>query len=240
MEENKALLFEDYLQKKLSEEERTAFENKLTNDPAFAEEFSIYNALNTHLKNIHSNQRAAVQQTVSQAGDTYFSVKKTKVFTLKPWHYSVAASVLLLIGISIFTFNTGVSYDDYAFSNTISLVERSNAKPVIKSAETSFNQKNYKKAIEYFNQILTEQPDNNEVLFYKGIALVETNNYTAAELVFTKLQQSQSIYKNKALFYLALTKLKQKDYEGCKKLLITLPETAEDYPKAKEILRKLD
>ncbi len=240
MEEKNALLFEDYLQKKLSEDERIAFEKKLKEDADFNEAFLNYKQLSIFLKNKFSKERAALQKTLSQTGEDYFSSQKQKVFRLKPWHYSIAASVLLLFGVFLYMQNNRFSYNDYAFSQTITLVERSDDMKVYKNAETAFNTKNYKEAIRYFNQILKTEPTNFEILFYKGIALVETDSFTAAELVFTKLQETNSIYKNKALFYLGLSKLKQKDYKDGKAILNTIPASAAEYKKAQEILKKID
>ena len=49
----------------------------------------------------------------------------------------------------------------------------------------------------------------------------------------------KSIYKNKAIWYLALSKLKQKDFTACKEILLTLPKSSEDYDNAQKILNKL-
>ncbi len=244
MEEKNALLFEDYLQNALSEKERLSLENRLKEDAAFAQEFTLYKNINGFLENRFSKERKALKNTLKNQRKNSLATqtenKQVKVLKLNRWYIGIAASILLLVGIYFVNLNNSISYSDYAFSNTIALVERNSDNTLLKSAETAFNTKNYKEALGYFTQILKENPNNNQILFYKGIALVETNNFTAAELVFTKLQQSQSIYKNKALFYLALSKLKQKDYDGCKRILETLPETAEDYKKAQEILEKLN
>ena len=244
MEEKNAILFEDYLQNALPEKERLSFENRLKEDPAFDQEFTLYKNINGFLENKFSKERKSLENTLKNQRKLYSNSqsrqKQTKVVAINRWYIGVAASFLVLIGVYFFAFNNSISYDDYAFSNTITLVERNSDNTLLKNAEIAFNNKDYKEAVGYFTQILKENPENNQILFYKGVALVETNNYTAAELVFTKLQQSQSIYKNKALFYLALSKLKQKDYDGCKKILETLPETAEDFKKAQEILEKLD
>jgi len=244
MEEKIALLFNDYLQNNLSEKERDSFENRLKKDPVLAKQYHTFRDLYNNLENKFSKERASLKHDLDKAGEDYFNTTKTKkevkVFKLKPWYYSVAASVILLFGLYNFIFKQGISYTDYSFSEKISLTERNTSSQLLKKAETAFNSKNYLEAIDYFNLIISDNPNYNELLFYKGVALVEINSLTAAELVFTKLQESNSIYKNKALFYLALIKLKQKDYKECKKILQTLPETAEDFNNAQEILRELN
>ena len=245
MEEKHTILFEGYLQGNLSEDQRKGFEIKLIEDSGFASDFETYKLMHLFLENKFSEERKELKKTLHAIKKEHFSKPLdtseniTKVFKLKPWHYSIAASILLFFGIYMFNFNNGVSYSDYAFSNTISLVERNTNKGLRKNAETSFNKKNYTEAIFYFNQILEEEPTSSEVLFYKGVALVEINKFEDADMAFSKLQKSNNVFKNQALFYSALSMLKQKDFKACKRILKTIPETAEDYTKAQKILKKL-
>lgn len=60
-----------------------------------------------------------------------------------------------------------------------------------------------------------------------------------ADGILTKIAQGNSVYKDKAIWNLALSKLKQKDLESCKKILNRLPKDADNYIKAKELLKKL-
>jgi hypothetical protein len=61
-----------------------------------------------------------------------------------------------------------------------------------------------------------------------------------AEAVFTTLKTGNSIYKNKAIWSLALSKLKQKDYKTCKELLLTIPEDYEGNDQVDALLEELD
>ena len=106
-------------------------------------------------------------------------------------------------------------------------------------AQNAFNEKNYKVAIENFEIVLKDY-DKPEVRFFYAISLLEENRYAEAETNFTTIQKGTSIYRDKATWYLALSKLKQNQYDECKNYIKQIPEDAEDYAKAQKLLSKLD
>ena len=66
-------------------------------------------------------------------------------------------------------------------------------------AEKAFNTGVYEEAILFFNSILSNTPNNAEVSYYKGVALVELNRFDEADNVFSKITNGISVYKYKAL-----------------------------------------
>src|SRR5690606_19502540 len=77
-------------------------------------------------------------------------------------------------------------------------------------AEKAFNNKDYKDAEKYLSQLLHKDQDNLELQLYKAVSLVELNKYEEADVLYQTIIQSPSVYNNKAKWYLALSKLKQK------------------------------
>ncbi len=57
--------------------------------------------------------------------------------------------------------------------------------------------------------------------------------------VLEELSEGKSIYLNKACWVDALSLLKQEHYEQCAMMLKTIPEIAEDYDNAQQLLKKL-
>ena len=51
--------------------------------------------------------------------------------------------------------------------------------------------------------------------------------------------KGNSAYKNTATWYLALSKLKQEDYDSCKSILLQIPNDYEDYDQVKILLDEL-
>ena len=54
------------------------------------------------------------------------------------------------------------------------------------------------------------------------------------------LSNGSSAYKQKAIWYLALSKLKQNDDAVCLDILRTISEDSEDYKRAQKLINKLD
>ena len=123
---------------------------------------------------------------------------------------------------------------------SISLTVRGTQNNLTTKAETAFNNHNYKDAERYFLDMLETDKDNIELQLYRAVSLVELNKYNEADKLYNNIIQTPSVYKNKAIWYLALSKLKQGDEEACVNVLKTLPEEAEDYQQAQELIDKLD
>jgi len=86
---------------------------------------------------------------------------------------------------------------------------------------------------------LQEDATKVELQLYLAICLVEQNKFELADSILTKIIKGNTIYKNKAIWNLGLSKLKQKDYSSCKLVLTSLPKSADDYTQAAKILKKL-
>jgi len=244
MDEKTILLFDDYLQGALSPQAKEAFESRLKKDPALNDAFIIFRDVNQHLSHHLSEERAMFRSTLETIADQHLKTqevpkKETKVIRFTPWKYAIAAAVIVLIGLT-FMFSSGDPlYADYAFNESISLVERDGEGTAFAKAETAFNAKEYLEAIVYFDAILAADSANAEVQYYKGIALVEVEKYDEAAAIFNQLTDGNTLYKHKATWYNALSKLKQGDTNACKQLLEKIPVTAEDYKVAQELLEKL-
>lgn len=244
MDEKTILLFDDYLQGVLSLEAKAAFESRLKTEPALNDAFIIFRDVNQHLRHHLSEERATFKSTLETIADQHLDTsvvpkKEVKVIRFNPWKYAIAASVILLIGL-LFMYPSGEPlYADYAFNESISLMERDGEGTAFAKAETAFNAKEYQEAIVYFDAILASDSANAEVEYYKGIALVEIEKYAEADAIFSQLADGNTLYTQKATWYGALSKLKQGDKNACKQLLEKIPTTAEDYEVAQELLKKL-
>ncbi len=244
MNDQDYILFEGYISKTLAVEERVDFENRLISDEAFNQAFITYKDLNVFLEQKFENENASIAfkdnlDTISKA---YFKTesKTTKGVHFAPWKYAIAASVALLMGYFLFNNFSDPSYNDFSNHDSISLIERGTQVTAVKTAETSFNTKDYIAADIAFDALLQIDSTNAEYQFYKAIANIELDKFEEAEGLLHILKSGQSIFNQKAVWYLALSKLKQKDYEACIVILNTITEEAEDYKQAQKLLKKLD
>ena len=249
MEEQDYILFEDYLSGNLDKDATNAFETRLETDKAFKQSFRIYKDISVHLDHEIGNEEKTMDFRVNldSISHNYFSklnAQQEEVETKKPFSFyklAIAASIALLLGFFVFNqFSGDPSYSDFANYDQISLTVRGENDALLKEAETAFNTKNYEEAELLFNQILEEDSSNTEIQLYKSITLIETNQFSEADELLKAISEGNSIYKNKVMWYLALSKLKQDNLEACKNVLKNISEDAEDYKQAQKLLNKLD
>ncbi|MFD0835082.1 tetratricopeptide repeat protein [Mariniflexile aquimaris] len=244
MDDQDYILFENYLLGELSKEETIAFETRIETDPKFKESFNTYKELTSFLENKFENEAAstAFQTNLKNISKTYFDKQESPVKSIKfkPWLSAAAASVVLLISIVLFNNLSTPVYSDYANYDSISLTVRGEQDALLHTAENAFNAKDFAKAEEAFKSLMVLDKDNVELQFYRGVANVELNKFETAEKLLLSLSKGQSVYKNKAKWYLALSNLKQEEYDECIEILKTIPEDAEEYKQAQKLIKKLD
>ena len=241
MNEEHFLEFDEYLQGEMTVADKLAFEQQLKDQPDLAMAFETYKELHNHLENKfgQADELKAFKQNLKGISKTHFKKKKSKVVTLKPWYYGVAASVAVLFGLFFLNQNSDPAFEDYNQPETAFFTERGEADANLKLAQDAFNNKQYKTAIPLFETILKTNK-SAEIQYFYGVSLLEDNRLQDAEVVFNALRTGTSIYKNKAIWSLALCKLKQKDYKACKELLLTIPDDYEGNEQVDDLLQDLE
>lgn len=248
MDEKNYILFEAYLSQELSKDETLDFEERLSTDPEFKQTFNTYKELSSFLEHKIGNEEKsnAFQKNLKKVSEAHFaSTEKTsnpkktiKVYPLMK--YLVAASVAVLFG--VFTFNqfSMPTYEDYATYDNVSFTVRGENNTLLKTAENAFNAKDFPAAEKAFKQLIAADENNTELKLYRAITNIELNNFELADAILNNLKEGHSVYKNKALWYLALSKLKQEDYNNALEVLKSIPEHAEDYNQAQKLIKKID
>ncbi len=241
MNEQDYILFEAYLTESLSKEELASFEERLLNDKDFKSAFELYKQVNGFLEQAYSKDAQEFKSNLETISSDYFnstSSQKGKVVSL--WKYAIAASVVIIFGLFMFNNFSNPTYGDFADYGEINLTIRSIQGDVIKDAEDAFNSKDFTKADKLFTELLEADSNNTEIQYYKAIANIELSNYNTADTLLENLSKGQSVYKHDALWYLALSKLKQEKNDECLNILKTIPEESEVYDKAQKLVKKLD
>jgi tetratricopeptide (TPR) repeat protein len=241
MNEEVYISFESYLNNEMPQAEKELFEQRLNSDNQFRESFNLYKETTAMLENKFDSKTIDFKENLKSISKTHFSKKeedKSRVINFKPFYYAIAASVVLAFG-TWFMMQGNPEYGDFNQHENAYFTERGSIIKNLRLAQNAYNEKNYKVAIENFEIVLKDY-DKPEVRFFYGISLLEENRYSEAETNFTNIQEGTSIYKDKATWYLALSKLKQNQFEECKNYIKQIPEDAEDYEKAQKLLSKLD
>ncbi|WP_316636204.1 tetratricopeptide repeat protein [uncultured Flavobacterium sp.] len=241
MNEERYILFDQYLQGELTVDERNSFEKQLSEDPEMASEFETFKNLHVQLENKfgYEEEREAFKANLKTISDKHFNTSKPKVIALNGWYFAAAASVIILFGLFFFNYNQNPVFEDYNHPEKAAFTERGETKETLKQAEAAFNERKYTEAISLFETILKENK-TPEIEYFYGVSLLEESQYKKAETVFNELKSGSSVYRDKAKWNLALSKLKQKDYKGCKEILGTISEDYENYDDVQALLDELD
>tara|TARA_R110002049_G_scaffold65035_1_gene170886 strand:- start:167 stop:901 length:735 start_codon:yes stop_codon:yes gene_type:complete len=244
MKNENYILFESYLSNALPKDEVVAFEYRLKTEPEFNQAFNTYKELSSFMAHKFENEDAstAFQDNLKSISNTYFEKHEApkKIIQFKPWQYAMAASVALLMGIFMFNNFSNPSYNDFNNYENISLTVRGESDDLLQTAERAFNNKEFAKAEVAFEQLITADASNAEIKLYSGISNIELNNFVTADKLLADLGLGNSAYKNKAKWYLALSKLKQENYDASLEILKTIPEDTEDYEQVQKLIKKLD
>lgn len=252
MEDQDYILFDQYLTGELSAEEVIVFEKKLKSDSIFASQFSLYNEVHSHLQSSIENEAEnnAFVENLNAISENYFSSttgekeqqtdteQKTRTFTLIK--YAMAACVAFLVG--VFTFNqfSMPTYGDYNKHEQMTVVRGDASVKDLIAATKAFNSGDYEKAQELLKTVLNNDPENNELKLYYAITNIELDSFEEADKYLTEITNGDSAYKDRALWYSALSKLKQKENEASIAFLKQINEDADDYKEAQKLLDKLE
>lgn len=241
MQEEIYEIFENYLNDEMASEEKITFENQLQNDTKLRAQFELYKETTQFLEVKFSNETLDFKENLKTISNHHFSEntsKKPKVISMQSKWFAIAAVFVVFIG--IWFLNSGnPSYADYNQHENANFVERGSVIKDLKQAQEAFNNKKYEQAIPLFQKVLTEYK-RPEIELYYGISLLEVNKTSEAATVFNELKNGKSVYKEDAIWYLALVYLKQEKYEECKSYLKKITKDSEKYSKAQRLLNDLD
>lgn len=231
---DKEQLLNHYFENTLTTEEAIAFNDLMGTDSAFANEVVFQKQLK---KAITLEERSQLKEKLQK----YESKKQPK---FKWW--SIAASFLVLLGLSFWYVTQDPNYDTlYAsyfevYPNLVEPIVRdgNEEKTITTEAFIAYENGDYAKASQLLAIISKNKPEEFP-LFYRAISLMKLNQLEQAAVIFSDTSWSSS-YSDNAIWYLALIKLKQKDIPESKKLLVSLSHKSLYALEAKELLEKLN
>lgn len=246
MKEEDYILFETYLANELSADEIAVFENRLETEAAFKESFKTYKELSGFLEHTIKNESEtnAFKANLKSISNSHFNTaqgaseikKKSKVFNLLK--YAVAACIVLMIGVTTFNQFSNPTYTDFNTHEPMTVV-RGNIKDLIEATK-AFNNEEYGKANTLLKKLLENDPENTEIQLYYAITNIELDNFNVADTELNKIIVGKSAYKDKAFWYAALSRLKQRKIDATIVLLKQVSEDSDDYKEAQKLLKKLE
>lgn len=236
---------EKYLNNELTNQELEDFNLQIKNDTNFKEEVELYIEINKSLNNKYSNLKAEndLKNTLSQISEKHFvknsSTSENKTIPMKSYFLKISSiAAILVIGFFLLKPQTSL-YNQFAEHSALEIqVKGSNEEDLLKASKF-FNHKKFESAIPLFESYLRQHPEDSEIQISLGISLLEENNIEDAQLVFEHVYNQNNIFKNKALWYLALSSLKNKDTKQVKDYLNKISKESSYFKKSLKLLKKL-
>jgi hypothetical protein len=241
MNEEMYLSFDRYLGHEMPADERADFELKLTSDAGLAEKFRLYQEIQQIVgpRYQREEQEIAFRKNLAAIGSEAVVEKAGRTVTMKWYVWAAAASIAVIFAFLFYTSTTTPEYSTYAHYEPLALAERGGNDAAALQAQQAFNSHRYAEAVAAIDVLLEHDGQNDALRIYKGIALLELDRVEEANTLFTEVSHTPSVYKDKALWMLALSALKQKDYKACEGFLKQIPAASPEYKQAQDLLDKL-
>jgi tetratricopeptide (TPR) repeat protein len=109
----------------------------------------------------------------------------------------------------------------------------------LSKAEAAFKQGNYDITRTELSSYLSANPTDTLALLFQGICQLELDNYSQAATIFSEIKSGTSDFQSLGEWYLALSFVKQKDFDRARQELENIPQGSEKYAEAQELLNSL-
>lgn len=244
MNERDDYLIDGYASNTLKENEKNAFEARLKNEPELAEALDLQMRMYAFLDKKNEKFLQDVKDDfLSEYPPTPISIPlyKRPIFRIG---VGIAAAVSLVLIIWQINEPLKPANTSQTAHKRYAVIEQSDgiASNDLIEAAAAFNSGDYTNAANSLDKYLTSTPDDVEALLYKGISLLELGKIKDAKTIFRDISNGDSFFKANALWYLALTHLRENDIVSCKNVLNQLIVQNQDVllvKKAKLLLKKL-
>ncbi len=244
---------EQYLLGQLDENDKAAFEKEMENDSSLKEEVRTHAGVLQGLDEIRAEKLKSHFQELESNLPKEES-NEEKVVEMQPSKglgsiWKVAAAIVLLAIPTYLILNSGPTADELynqyyqSYPNVITSTERSQEEnpPEQNEALAYYESGNFEAAIEAFQAELEELPEAADMQFYLGVSQMETNRLEhAIESLTAVVESNNTQFRDQALWYLALAKMKngnEVEAEGLLKHIITKENSYST--RAEEILEQL-
>lgn len=216
-----------YVENDMSPDERAQFEEALLTDESLRAALEDYRDVSATLQSSlqPDEEQKAFSQTISQLNQEYFK-PQAKIISLQNRRrmiWAVAASIAIIFTIIVIPWRSNL-YDKYADIQMTSIEERGGkTDSLLQLATTYFNEEKFDKSLEYLEKLTETEPSNSYYNFFYGVALQQNGQTAESRTVLEPVFNGQSLLKDKAGYYIALSYLKEKNTDACLEWLNKLP-----------------
>jgi hypothetical protein len=234
-----------YFKGELPSGQEEVFDQRVLQDPAFAEEVAFYLSSVQAARNELAADSKKRFRELYNSGDRSQHAKPVR----KLWIYIAAAAVVCGVIFSLYFLLSPVASprqlaDQYILEKFKTLgVTMGIKEDSLQTGLRLYNEEKFPEALQQFEQIIQSDTSDFTAKKYAGIASLRLREYDKALKYFGQLQQYTSLYTNPATFYTAMTLMERNqpgDGAHAKQLLqLVVQNNLEGKDVAQEWLRKL-
>ena len=250
--EKKQELIEAYLAKRLEQEELSNFEQRLKDDPTFAQEVDLHKELETALGDEDTfsleSTLLEIRSEMEEGEEDQKDNSSTKVVSLYRRFRTpaIAAAVALLAGLFYILMPSepdlySQHFEPYPNYLTTRSAEADN-KELLNASSLQYSNLQFEEALKGFQQLLETNPNQYDLVFYSGMSQLQLNQLAAATQSFQQvIQHGDNNFVAPAQWYLALTQVKAEQYAAAQTTLTSIVERNGDYAeKARALVASID
>jgi hypothetical protein len=244
MEEKYTQLLDDYFNDLLDPEGRKTVEDLVATEPGFQQEFNLRQKMEHFARVQH--RRAQLDQQLTQLNQKYFKDTAPVMEVKRPMRVGwrkimLAAASVAILAAALWWLQkpTGTLYEQYAAHEMPQFTVRSSGANLSAEAEQAFKQKNYATALEKLSTLLAEEPNDANYQLYQAICLIELNRSAEARIALQPLADGKSALKSEAVWYLALSYLKEQNNTACQTILMQISAGDIHYKDAEKLIKAL-
>jgi len=226
----------------ISDADREPFEARAKNIPLTGEMLRryaiVYKLLQQELW--AGSTRDGLLQSLLENRTSWFALKDHTPSPIRKW---VIMAAVLAVCLSGLLFVSPWSKNIYRQFAPTKMLHEDNpniaTEQLLDQAEAYFNTRYFNKAVPLLTQILTKDSANINARYFRGVCLVELDQQDAARQDLLIIYASKSTLQYDAVFYIALSYLKQGDKQQCLEWLLKIPENASIYVKVQKLIAEL-
>lgn len=237
--EEDQILIEMYLDNAISPTDLLSFEKRLKEEEHLASALTKQSEIHRFLRNREDRndlKSMLEKQTIPQGK------KPTKVIPFYASNWTKLAIGVAAIFLIVMVWQPWVSpdvYQQFAQHKPLSLTERGTQNNLAELEQT-FNGKDYEQSAAFLKIYVAKSPEDIKAQLYLGISYLELGDYEQAEILLQKIAKGQSVFKEEAIWYSALSNIKQGNNTEALRSLEKLSKDGPYTQKAKELKSLID
>jgi hypothetical protein len=244
MDELYTQLLDDFFNGLLDAEGRQRVHDLVEQDAEFAREYRLREKMNDFLR--MEAQKAPFVAGLNHLSAEFFPAHAAPALAVTHRRFRwtralLAAAAVFLLALAAWWLLRPPAdlYQQYAQHQRPSFQVRGTSDALLQEAETAFQQHQYAQAAQALEPLYAAHPEDAMLGLYLGICRLETQQYPAARQVLEPIAVGNSSVKNEALWYLALTDLREGKKADCAARLQQIPASDFRYRQARELREKL-